>query len=34
MACPLRIKYPGAFYDITGRGNEKKLISKYKRVIS
>ena len=26
MARPLRIEYPGAFYHITARGNERKKI--------
>ncbi|HDL20932.1 MAG TPA: hypothetical protein ENH30_06615 [Nitrospirae bacterium] len=26
MARPLRIEYPGAFYHITSRGNERKAI--------
>jgi len=28
MARPLRIAYPGAFYDVTSRGNEQKDIFK------
>jgi REP element-mobilizing transposase RayT len=28
MARPLRITYPGAFYHITSRGNERKQIFK------
>ena len=31
MARPLRISYPGAFYHITSRGNERKAIFKSKR---
>ena len=31
MARPLRIAYPGAFYHITSRGNERKAIFKSKR---
>jgi REP element-mobilizing transposase RayT len=31
MARPLRITYPGAFYHITSRGNERKAIFKTKR---
>jgi REP element-mobilizing transposase RayT len=31
MARPLRITYPGAFYHITARGNERKTIFKSKR---
>ncbi len=31
MARPLRIQYPGAFYHITSRGNERKAIFKSKR---
>ncbi|MBW1897861.1 MAG: transposase [Deltaproteobacteria bacterium] len=31
MARPLRIEYPGAFYHITSRGNERKNIFKSKR---
>jgi len=29
MSRPLRIEYPGAYYHITSRGNEKKVIFKY-----
>ena len=28
MARPLRITYPGAFYHVTSRGNEKKPVFK------
>ena len=28
MGRPLRIEYPGAFYDITARGNERKIYLK------
>ena len=31
MARPLRIQYPGAFYHVTSRGNERKAIFKNKR---
>ena len=31
MARPLRIQYPGAFYHVTSRGNEQKIISKSRR---
>ena len=31
MARPLRITYPGAFYHVTSRGNERKKIFKSKR---
>jgi len=31
MARPSRIKYPGAFYHITSRGNERKEIYKSQR---
>ena len=31
MARPLRITYPGAFYHVTSRGNERKVILKSKR---
>jgi len=31
MARQLRIKYPGAFYHVTSRGNEKKAVFKSKR---
>ena len=31
MARPLRITYPGAFYHVTSRGNEGKVIFKNKR---
>ena len=31
MARPLRITYPGAFYHVTSRGNERKEIFKSKR---
>ena len=31
MARPLRITYPGAFYHVTSRGNERKNIFKSKR---
>ena len=31
MARPLRITYPGAFYHITSRGNERKAVFKSKR---
>ncbi len=31
MARPLRITYPGAFYHVTSRGNERKDIFKSKR---
>ena len=31
MARPLRITYPGAFYHVTPRGNERKVIFKSKR---
>ena len=31
MARPLRINYPGAFYHVTSRGNEKKNVFKSKR---
>ena len=31
MARPLRITYPGAFYHITSRGNERKVVFKSKR---
>lgn len=31
MARPLRISYPGAFYHVTSRGNEQKVIFKSKR---
>ncbi len=31
MARPLRIKFPGAFYHVTSRGNERKNIYKSKR---
>ena len=31
MARRLRIKFPGAFYHITSRGNERKAVFKSKR---
>ena len=31
MARPLRILYPGAFYHVTARGNERKEIFKSQR---
>ena len=31
MARPLRINYPGAFYHVTSRGNERKNVFKSKR---
>ena len=31
MARPLRINYPGAFYHVTSRGNERKDVFKSKR---
>jgi putative transposase len=31
MARPLRITFPGAFYHITARGNERKAVFKSKR---
>jgi len=31
MARPLRIQYPGAFYHVTSRGNEQKIIFKSRR---
>ena len=31
MARPLRITYPGAFYHVTSRGNERKAIFKSHR---
>lgn len=31
MARPLRISYPGAFYHVTSRGNEQKVIFKSQR---
>ncbi len=31
MARPLRIQYPGAFYHVTSRGNERKSVFKSKR---
>jgi len=31
MARPLRIEYPGAFYHVTSRGNERKDIYRSKR---
>ena len=31
LARPLRIQYPGAFYHVTSRGNERKAIFKNKR---
>jgi hypothetical protein len=31
MGRPLRIEYPGAFYHVTSRGNEKKDVFKSKR---
>lgn len=31
MARPLRIEYPGAFYHVTSRGNERKTIFKSNR---
>ncbi len=31
MARPLRINYPGAFYHVTSRGNERKAVFKSKR---
>ena len=31
MAGPLRIAYPGAFYHVTSRGNERKDIFKNQR---
>jgi putative transposase len=31
MARPLRIMYPGAFYHVTSRGNERKAVFKSKR---
>jgi len=30
MARPMRINYPGAFYHVTSRGNERKNIFKSK----
>ena len=32
MVRPLRITYPGAFYHVTSRGNERKDIFKSRRV--
>ena len=31
MARPLRIAFPGAFYHVTARGNERKAVFKSKR---
>ena len=31
MARPLRITFPGAFFHITSRGNERKVVFKSKR---
>lgn len=31
MARPLRIEYPGAFYHVTSRGNERKAVFKSRR---
>ena len=31
MARPLRIQFPGAFYHVTSRGNERKAVFKSKR---
>ena len=31
MARPLRIIYPGAFYHVTSRGNERKAVFRSKR---
>ncbi len=31
MARPLRLQYPGAFYHITSRGNERKEVFKSER---
>jgi REP element-mobilizing transposase RayT len=31
MARPLRIAFPGAFYHVTARGNERKTVFKSKR---
>ena len=31
MARPLRITYPGAFYHVTSRGNERKAVFKSER---
>jgi len=31
MARPLRITYPGAFYHVTSRGNERKAVFKSQR---
>ena len=31
MGRPLRIEYPGAFYHVTSRGNERKAIYKAAR---
>jgi putative transposase len=31
MARPLRIAFPGAFYHVTARGNERKAVFKRKR---
>jgi len=31
MGRPLRIEYPGAFYHVTSRGNEKKDVFKSQR---
>ncbi len=31
MSRPLRIEYPGAFYHVTSRGNERKAIFKSRR---
>ena len=31
MARPLRIEYPGAFYHVTSRGNERKDVFKSQR---
>ncbi len=31
MARPLRIEYPGAFYHVTSRGNERKTVLKSRR---
>jgi len=31
MARPLRIAFPGAFYHVTARGNERKTVFKRKR---
>ena len=31
MARPLRIAFPGAFYHVTARGNERKAVFKSRR---